>query len=298
MTPDGIVQFKLRIRSELERANISPFFFKHGPDWPYAVSTTLRGSYFETMDASILMSPDYVPPLVPSELADLAGQIFCENGAAWLKDAAAYKYLHWKRSENSRGPRVMPRPFTEAAGRQTPTTVIGTGPQPYNREGLAAIEEQGHQRLARTRPGNWASELDSSMRRERAQSEATAREQRNSWLLEKVCEDVRDLGRIVAVKEVAVRDIERRASDMSEKRQCARSYNLGATSTTPIQDPLGLVQATVNMMARTWALVQVVSGVGLFGGIVFWAAKQDWSTQAIGWASETWAAIWSVSSER
>ena len=39
------------------------------------------------------MSPDYVQPLIQSELANVVDQVFCENGASWLRHAAAKKFI-------------------------------------------------------------------------------------------------------------------------------------------------------------------------------------------------------------
>lgn len=66
------------------------------PTYPYAVSSTL-GSDADTMDASLLMSPDYVQPLLPSELAVLVERVFDPDSIAWLRHSAAKKFLSWRR---------------------------------------------------------------------------------------------------------------------------------------------------------------------------------------------------------
>jgi hypothetical protein len=65
------------------------------PTYPYAVSST-PGSDSETMDASLLMSPDYVQPLIPSELAVLVDQVFNPESIAWLRHSVAKKFLAWR----------------------------------------------------------------------------------------------------------------------------------------------------------------------------------------------------------
>ncbi|CAN8096518.1 unnamed protein product [Discula destructiva] len=289
MTPEDIAQCKLRIRSELMQASIRPFSFKNEPDWPYAVSS-LAGSDHDIMDASVLMSPDYLQPLVESELARLTEQMFCENGASWLRHAAAQKYLQWKRSEGPSGPTALTRPVHVPAGPQATNSLVAVGLHAYSEAGLADIEQQ-EERLARIRLSNWASRLQSSLRRERAQFEATARGERNRWLLEKLSEDVRD-GRIVAVRDVAVRGLEQSASDVSEKGPSTVCRRQRATAAGLHQDPLGLVQVAANMKARSWEAARMLSGVGVIGGLVFCAARQGWCLQAMEWAAETWAALW------
>ncbi|KAK3045150.1 hypothetical protein LTS18_014454, partial [Coniosporium uncinatum] len=64
---------------------------------PYAVSSA-PGPDTETMDASLLMSPDYVSPLLPSELHILVQQLFEPDNIAWLRHSAVKKSLAWRRS--------------------------------------------------------------------------------------------------------------------------------------------------------------------------------------------------------
>jgi hypothetical protein len=66
------------------------------PTHPYAISSTLDTDN-ETMDASLLMSPDYVQPLLPSELVTLVNQVFDPDSIAWLRHSAAKKFLAWRR---------------------------------------------------------------------------------------------------------------------------------------------------------------------------------------------------------
>lgn len=66
------------------------------PTHPYAVSSTASPDT-DTMDASLLMSPDYVQPLLPSELATLVRQVFDPESIAWLRHSAAKKFVAWRR---------------------------------------------------------------------------------------------------------------------------------------------------------------------------------------------------------
>ena len=66
------------------------------PTHPYAVSS-VHGSDADIMDASLLMSPDYVQPLMPSELSNLIEQVFDPESIAWLRHAGAKKFLSWRR---------------------------------------------------------------------------------------------------------------------------------------------------------------------------------------------------------
>ncbi|KAF3046261.1 hypothetical protein E8E11_008970 [Didymella keratinophila] len=78
---------------ETKESNQFPF---PTPTHPYAVSS-VQGSDADIMDASLLMSPDYVQPLMPSELSNLIEQVFNPESIAWLRHAGAKKFLSWRR---------------------------------------------------------------------------------------------------------------------------------------------------------------------------------------------------------
>ncbi|ORY08690.1 Septin-domain-containing protein [Clohesyomyces aquaticus] len=127
LSPSEIVAIKTSILARLQTTSIKPFFFGQAiddallavqgltvtttssmtssdltqypfniPTHPYAISTT-PGPDTDTMDASLLMSPDYVQPLLPSELVTLVGQVFDPESIAWLRHSAAKKFVAWRR---------------------------------------------------------------------------------------------------------------------------------------------------------------------------------------------------------
>jgi GTPase SAR1 family protein len=65
---------------------------------PFAVSSA-HGDDTDVIDASILMSSQYVPPLVPSELNTVAECLFTPENMARLRHVSATKFLLW-RQEN------------------------------------------------------------------------------------------------------------------------------------------------------------------------------------------------------
>jgi hypothetical protein len=130
LSANELVAIKTSILARLQTSSIKPFFFGNAvddallsvqelslehlvssedksalepiefpfpvPTHPYAVSSTL-GSDTDTMDASLLMSPDYVQPLRPSELAALVNRVFDPESIAWLRHCAAKRFLAWRR---------------------------------------------------------------------------------------------------------------------------------------------------------------------------------------------------------
>jgi hypothetical protein len=116
------------------------------PTYPYAISST-PGPDNETMDASLLMSPEYVQPLLPSELAALVDQVFEPDNIAWLRHSAAKKFLAWRRRtklpadsfilqslQQPRSPTTASVGLNQAAMNCRHITLFGTGHEltPYS----------------------------------------------------------------------------------------------------------------------------------------------------------------------
>lgn len=64
----------------------------------YAVSSS-QGDDDDEMDASLLMSSDYLRPLVSSQLPSLIQNLFDPEHMLWLRHAAVKKYLLWRREQ-------------------------------------------------------------------------------------------------------------------------------------------------------------------------------------------------------
>lgn len=69
---------------------------------PFAIST-LAGNDAHEMDASLLMSSTYSPPLLPSELDSLVDHIFNPDHMLWLRHSAARKFLAWRARNHQSG---------------------------------------------------------------------------------------------------------------------------------------------------------------------------------------------------
>ncbi|KAK2604522.1 hypothetical protein N8I77_007446 [Diaporthe amygdali] len=298
MTSEKVAQSKAQIRSELMEAGVRPFSFSVSssgifsdiePRYPYAVSST-PGSDHDIMDASLLMSPDYVQPLMSSELATVVNQVFCENGASWLRHAAAKKFVQWKNSGDSSRPRALYKPMGLPANSSMPLVAAGPLSSPVgatSQYSLARIADhtQREERLAQIRLANWASELQRSLANERAQYDALARGERAIWLTEKLHECVQD-GELVPFAE-RDRSVSRPSEKTRRRLGRGRSYS---TSTTQTQDPLGLLRVAARVKLNGWIALEVLGGVGILGGAAMWFSGQDWP--AVGWAVDQWSAFW------
>ena len=111
----------------------SPF---NTPTYPYAVSST-PGPDNENMDASLLMSPDYIQPLLASELATLVNQVFDPDSIAWLRHSAAKKFLAWRRRTKLPSDSFMTHSLQQ---RRTPTmTSVGLNGAGMNGNALVTV---------------------------------------------------------------------------------------------------------------------------------------------------------------
>jgi hypothetical protein len=65
---------------------------------PFAISS-LQGSDSQEMDASLLMSSTYFPPLLQSELPSLVEHLFDPEHMLWLRHNAALKFVSWRETQ-------------------------------------------------------------------------------------------------------------------------------------------------------------------------------------------------------
>ena len=124
----------------------------------------------DNMDASILMSPDYVQPLVSSDLATLIQHVFDPDNIACLRYLAAKKLVHSRSSKLfSIAPNSAPtRPaiFPRSNTGQTIVPYISS----YKQAKIADHTQQ-EEKLAQIRLAKWASDLQRSLQNERAKYE-------------------------------------------------------------------------------------------------------------------------------
>ncbi|EXJ57024.1 hypothetical protein A1O7_07368 [Cladophialophora yegresii CBS 114405] len=279
---------------------------------PYTVTST-NGPDLDTMDASLLMSPEYIQPLLPSELSLLIDQIFEPDTIAYLRHNAARKLVSWHVSHPKlvsapRSPSIAsspPQSYNPSVRNSILTSPLQTPLSPSqsgvlipggsefslntsNSWALAKVADHTHreERLAQIRLSKWASELQLSLQRERERYERLARGERAVWLVEKMGEEVRD-GKIMPVDN----------NQALVRKNGKGSITYGDSEAVPsyqMHDPLGLLRWQDSMRARGWIALQIVGSFGVMGGLAFWLAKNlgmtgsihDWWTQV--WDSLGW----------
>ena len=247
---------------------------KAGATSPYTVSSA-TGPDMETMDASLLMSPEYVQPLIPSELALLVQQMFETDVVAYLRHSAAKKLIAWHalhpQLSHLQTPSTCHRPQS-TLGSPNNSSLSNSGVliplgsdlslTTSNSYALARLADhtQREERLAQVRLSKWASDLQISLQRERERYERLARGERAIWLVEKMGEEVRD-GRVEPVDNPGA---------LIKSSENGVYYRPTSYAT---HDPLGLLRWNETMKTRGWVAVQIVSSFGVIGGLALWLAK-------------------------
>jgi hypothetical protein len=241
------------------------------------------------MDASLLMSPDYVQPLFPTDLSALVEQIFDRDNISWLRHVAAKKYLQWRKGSTSTSsiPQSLNArtslPFFGSS--QIFTSPIGA----TDSFALARITDHTHreERLAQVRLSKWASDLQRSLQNERARFEALARGERAVWLTERLNECVQD-GTLVPLSEVRQRNGSPTEGVLTRRGACSRRSVRGTS--LDMQDPLGLMQLKAQVKRTGWAAIQIMGSFGVIGALAIWWARTRTPESEAVWGFE-WAKL-------
>lgn len=304
MDSTQLAESKEIVTCQLQEASIRPFTFAYplnptvkavNATCPYAISSAL-GPDHDTMDASLLMSPEYIQPLIPTDLSALVEQVFSQEGVSWLRHSAARKYVLWKgSSENTSRPQALYRPLsypTPAMG--APDQRIRTHPVgPTSSFAMARVADhtQREERLAQIRLANWASELQRSLANERARYEALANSERAVWLTERLNECVQD-GTLVPVGRGRRNSARARESGFARRFGDNGSGSRTASKGLKYQDPLGLLDVTADIKAKGWAALELIGGLGVLGGLALWMSRHYCHSQVYQWLMEEWGRIW------
>ena len=225
----------------------------------------------------MLMSPEYVQPLIPSELATLVQQVFDPDNIACMRHLAARKLVRAQGSKALTVPSPLPRPISNPVHGRPLASLTSTaypltasqamvsytnGMSPYAR---AKIADHTHQeeKLAQIRLARWAGELQRSLQNERARYEAISRGERAVWLTEKIGECIND-GSLVTVPDSSLAARTERGLEASKLELPRLSGHRG------LLDPLGLLRWNEVMKQKGWIAFQIVGSVGILGAVAVW----------------------------
>ncbi|MCJ1382800.1 hypothetical protein MMC17_005913 [Xylographa soralifera] len=311
LSEDHVTQLKASVPKELDAAGIRPFVFttEYATDLPPYTVCSSTSDDEENMDASLLMSPDYIQPLLPSELSLLVKLIFDKDNASWLRHSAAKKIIQWRKT-----PRAM--------SIITPTSRISFPPH-YNRANTSPLtisttsvmspsqamisypssplsyaharivdHTQREERLAQVQLANWAGNLQRSLQNERGRYEALAHEQRSAWLRERLGECKTNSSFVTSSQETALIAGSRNVASSSKETSARTSAHLGLKHPA---DPLGLLRWNEVMKRRGWVALQAGS-LGALAVVAIWAVR-SWGLSMGYDGSTSWGWNWFTGAE-
>ncbi len=286
---------KASISNDLESAGIKPFVFNPSAPATSSIYTvcSAASSDDDNMDASLLMSPDYIQPLLPSKLNELVDQIFDKDHISWLRHLAATKLVSTRReieasimvasvpptSLNALQARTLRSPTSTSPTAAHSVVPYASGASSYVQTRLAD-HTQREEKLAQVRLAKWAGDLQRSLQNERARYEALSRGERAIWLTERLGECVND-GTLVSVQDSATPSTKAFSSLKAESSGPSGRFADGG-------DPLGLLRWNEAMRRRGWIAFQVVGSFGVLGAMAVWMAR-SWGLGSDGYPVWTWA---------
>ncbi|KAL9103571.1 MAG: hypothetical protein Q9163_001409 [Psora crenata] len=260
---------------------------------PFTVCAALSDDN-DNMDASILMSPDYMRPLVASELGLLIQQIFDKDTVSCLRHLAATKLVQSQRGSKAWAlpPSIPPaashwmsnqRPASSESPSsitlRTMTTQAGAKISPY---ALARIVDhtQQEEKLAQIRLAKWAADLQRTLQNERSRYECLARGEQAVWLSEQL-QQLTDKDVSATLK---IMTLSRRSDRNHRRRRSGITYQYGFMDA---DDPLGLLQWNELMRRKGWIALQVAGGFGILGAVAVYVAR-SWSLGDNGVGDWSW----------
>lgn len=286
LSEDDIKASKSEISAALESTLIKPYSFSSDHSNPprlYTVCSALSKDE-ETMDASLLMSPEYVQPLLSSDLSTLVQQIFDKENISRLRHLAALKLIRHRPSPSPSPLSLLPPSsplnilhhpnFTSPPSPSSPsasqTLTQHTGnPSSSYLQARIADHTLREQRLAQARLARWATDLQRGLHNERTRYEALARGERAVWLTQRLGECVNEGSLLPAAASASAMDQGRRGNGKND---------------VDSSDPLGLVRWSEMLRRRGWVVLEVVGGFGVLGAVAMWVARGwEWEGEWWGW---------------
>ncbi|KAE8335568.1 hypothetical protein BDV24DRAFT_155900 [Aspergillus arachidicola] len=262
LSSSRVSALKSTFHKQAQEANIKPFLFGDASlgevdglnvQCPFAVSSA-KSDDDDVMEASTLMSPDYVQPLMASELMYLVQMLFDRENIAWMRHLSAKKLAlrqqeqsYWQQNDLPNG--ILPGVHTLQGGSSSYT--------------MARISDytRHEERLARVQLAKWASDLQQSLRNERERYATIARGDRAVWLTERLGECIVD-GSLVPISQTpgfcGLRvPVEKAGGGLLVRTQNGKRVECRIARISP-HDPLGLVWWSEDLKRRGWAIIQIV----------------------------------------
>ena len=282
LSPEETEVLRRSTFQKLQHFDIRPFSFDGETaiqSRPYTVCAAPSDDN-DNMDASMLMSPEYVQPLIPSELAILVQQVFDQDNISYMRHLAARKLVRAQGSKALTIPSPFPRRTSNLVHGRPLASITSTAYSPSTSQAMVsytnsmspyvqakiADHTQQEEKLAQIRLARWAGELQRSLQNERARYEAISRGERAVWLTEKIGECVND-GSLVTIQDSSLAT---RIGKGLEATKLELPRVSGHRGLLDPGDPLGLLRWNELMQQKGWIAFQVVGSVGILGAMAVW----------------------------
>ncbi|KAF3083279.1 hypothetical protein TWF102_000508 [Orbilia oligospora] len=293
LTPSQATELKLSILNDLRNAGIRGFLFGKSaddvarglPSCP-PFTTSSAQTVDESMDASILMSPEYIPPLATSELDELVNHLFDPDHTAWLRHSSTKKFLAWKAKHPALNPSITPNPSasTQLIRSRSPHSSLiplsGTGVGTAS-SGTAssfvlarvADHTRREEHMAQLHLAKWAADLQKSIKSEKERFERLAKGDRAIWLTEKLGECVVD-GSLVPVDRTGKMLVKTNAGETMSVEPIVR-FGKGGMIVGGLdrRDPIGWLRLNQQARRGAYLVVQITGTAGVVGVVAVFVVK-------------------------
>ena len=262
------------------------------------------------MDASLLMSPSYSPPLVASELQALVNMLFDPETMQKLRHISARKFLQWRERVGSDAARdlalITSAPATgmgikdhlalarrnTSPARRSPFNLSSSSASVGISNGLSDFSRarvRDHiareERIAQVQLAKWAADLQRSLRQERSEYARLAEGERAKWLLKRVGEEA-TAGRLSPASSLGGLWEQKRIAADEDGLRVPRWARGGEG------DPLG-VCGFADGVVRTGGWVLKALGGGVIVGAVWMVVLRAWGGERwVGWFGGGWEGGW------
>nr|POF02604.1 hypothetical protein CFP56_58236 [Quercus suber] len=305
---DAVVQdYKDQVLTWIKDCSAEIFSFygaKHGvyrsersagmPQEPFAVSSAL-GNDAETIDASVLMSSQYLAPLVPSDLAHFTHQLLDPDNISRMRHLTAAKFSLWRqqnlgahltfgkvslespqldcspavasgRSMVHNSSKVLVPYGSSSYFRSTSPSVSEVSSLPADAIGTSAYTLAHHDGPHSTEPpfrqvrlARWAQDLQRSLDKERRRYQQMYSQPPADWTDEDG--EKSDLQALVPTRAAP---------------RPARGRLGGEIAVIDPRDPLGVLAFSQAFRRQGFFALQLAGGFGLIGAVAFWILR-NWS---------------------
>lgn len=245
---ETISESKERLRRTMNDENIECFSFSTpgSPRHIYAVSNVTHSDN-DMMDASVLMSSEYSPPLISTDLSMLVGHLFSMDGSAWLRHSAASKCVQWRRMHGHAGT-IQQTALSCRRG------MMGGTMSPV----LTANPFSQAQSWERVEVSDWARGLRQSLHAERVDQLSW---QWNTGPDAQLCE--------------SSQAVVKQKQQQKQRDRRPRSRDMQHPINPHYQDPLGLLEIIRQAKRSGRVPVELVSYLGVVGCFTAWLMRHD-----------------------